>query len=71
MGEYDNLPTSIEYRESIAVDRPIQSEWSEPKYQCPKCDGAMLRNEMVVLATYPPKYLYQCNKCGYQEYHWA
>lgn len=62
-----NLPTAKEYREAAQKD-PLQ--WSEPKYQCPKCGGGMRRNEMVVLTSYPPQYEYQCDKCGYIEYQY-
>ena len=60
-----NLPIAKEYREAAI---PFTSQWSEPKYQCPKCGGEMCRNEMVVLTSYPPQYEYQCDKCGYVEY---
>ena len=63
----NNLPTAKEYREA-AQNSPLQ--WSEPKYQCPKCGGGMCRNEMVVLTSYPPQYEYQCDKCGYVEYQY-
>lgn len=65
-----DLPTAEEYRESINVTFGFPSEWSEPKYQCPKCGGGMCRNEMLVLASYPPKYKYKCNKCGHVEYQY-
>ena len=62
-----NLPTAKEYREAVL---PFTSQWSEPKYQCPKCGGGMRRNEMVVLTSYPAQYEYQCDKCGYVEYQY-
>lgn len=62
-----NLPTAKEYREAAL---PFTSQWSEPKYQCPKCGGGMRRNEMVVLTSYPAQYEYQCDKCGYVEYQY-
>ena len=62
-----NLPTAKEYREAAI---PFTSQWSEPKYQCPKCNGGMRRNEMVVLTSYPAQYEYQCDKCGYIEYQY-
>lgn len=66
---YPNLPTSEEYKESMeSMFKYDFSEWSEPKYQCSKCGGGMCRNEMVVCASYPPKYKYRCNKCGNVEY---
>lgn len=63
------LPTSEEYKESMeSMFKYDFSEWSEPKYQCSECGGGMCRNEMVVCASYPPKYKYRCNKCGNVEY---
>lgn len=66
-----NLPTKEEY-EAIASRRFnfTQRNWSEPKYQCPECGGGMCRNEMVVLASYPAQYEYQCDKCGHVEYQY-
>ena len=61
------LPTAKEYREAAIQ---FTSQWSEPKYQCPKCSGGMRRNEMVVLTFYPPQYEYKCDKCGYIEYQY-
>ena len=66
---YPNLPTSEEYKESMEnIFKYYFAEWSEPKYQCSECGGGMCRNEMVVCASYPPKYEYRCNKCGHVEY---
>ena len=62
-----NLPTAKEYREATLQ---FSSQWSEPKYQCPKCGGGMCKNEMVVLTSYPAQYEYQCDKCGYIEYQY-
>lgn len=44
------------------------SEWSEPKYSCPKCGENMRKNMRKVLASLPPKYEYQCDKCGHVDY---
>ena len=66
-----NLPTAKEYREAAEKTAfQFTAQWSEPKYQCPKCGGGMCRNEMVVLTSYPPKYEYQCDKCGYVDYQY-
>ena len=65
--QYDNLPTAEEYKSSH--DKPISMlEYSEPKYRCSKCDGAMCKNEMYALMTYPVQFEYKCNKCGRVEY---
>lgn len=69
MINYSNLPTAEEYRASITMPE-IMNKYSEPKYQCPKCGGGMCRNEMVVLTSYPAKYEYSCNKCGYVDYQY-
>lgn len=64
-----NLPTAEEYREAAQKSAfQFTSQWFEPMYQCPKCDGGMCKNLMVILTTYPPKYEYQCDKCGHKEY---
>lgn len=39
------------------------SRYSEPKYQC-ECGGNMRKRLDIVLASYPPKYNYECDKCG-------
>ena len=63
------LPTAKEYRDMAnALTFQLTTQWSEPKYQCPKCGGGMRRNEMVVLTTYPAMYEYQCDKCGHVDY---
>ena len=69
----EDLPNSKEYRESIenTFRYSIYNGWSEPKYQCPKCDGGMCRNEIIVLAGYPETYEYRCNKCGHVEYQYG
>lgn len=64
-----NLPTEEEYRK-FAEGTLQQKEWSEPKYICPECGGGMCRNEMYEFASYPPKYQYQCNKCGHIDYQY-
>ena len=66
-----SLPTSKEYTEAVnKVAFQFTCQWSEPKYQCPKCDGGMCKNQMKVLTSYPAKYEYQCNKCGHIEYQY-
>lgn len=65
-----SLPTEEEYRK-FAEGIMKQKEWSEPKYICPECGGGMCRNETYVLASYPPQYQYQCNKCGHIDYQYV
>lgn len=65
------LPTAGEYSEAAQKSAfQFTSQWSEPKYQCPNCGGGMCKNMMVVLTSYPPKYEYQCDKCGYIDYQY-
>ena len=65
------LPTAKEYSEAAEkVAFQFTAQWSEPKYQCPKCDGGMRKNMMVVLTSYPAKYEYQCDKCGHIDYQY-
>lgn len=66
-----DLPTADEYRKSIGVPYDYQHEWSEPKYVCPKCGGGMCKNKTMVLASNPPQYKYQCNRCGHVEYQFG
>ena len=64
-----HLPTAEEYKEAGRLfASQLTRQWSEPKYQCPKCGGGMCKNLMVVLTTYPSQYEYQCDKCGYIDY---
>lgn len=72
MSECSNkdLPTKEEFFESELIENLIPDMWSEPKYQCPECeDGSMRKNLFKVLTSYPPKYEYQCDKCGHTEFH--
>lgn len=62
----NSLPSAKEYRE-MANQIDFSARWSEPKYQCPKCNGGMRRDETIVLSSFPPQYMYECNKCGYRE----
>lgn len=66
-----NLPSAEEYRK-IVNEAALQftAQWSEPKYQCPKCGGGMCKNLMVVLTSYPAQYEYQCDKCGHIDYQY-
>ena len=67
-----NLPTAEEYREMVTdlAFQLAQQKWSEPKYQCPKCDGGMCRDNMNILTSLPPQYKYKCNKCGHVEFQY-
>ena len=46
-----------------------EDKWKPLKrvgYVCPKCgQGTMKLDEGIVLASNPPQYRYQCDKCGY------
>ena len=65
------LPTAKEYREaSQKAAFQFTGQWSDPKYQCPKCGGGMCRNETITLTSYPAQYMYQCDKCGHKEYQY-
>lgn len=66
-----HLPSAKEYREAAEkVAFQFTAQWSEPKYQCPKCGGGMCKNLMVVLTSYPAQYEYQCDKCGHIDYQY-
>lgn len=60
------LPTKEEFKATIKSEP--KPEYSEPKYECEKCGGGMCKNNRIVLTSYPPKYLYKCNKCGHVDY---
>ena len=63
------LPTKTEYEISLGkANCFITKEWSEPKYKCDICGGNMRRNEQMMCACNPPKYIYECDKCGHQDY---
>lgn len=63
MHDYSKLPTIDEY----SAGATTFSEWSEPKYKCPKCGGGMCKNQYIVLTTYPVQFTYRCDQCGYIE----
>lgn len=60
------LPAREEYKSAIAYEP--NPEYSEPMYQCEQCGGGMCKNNHIVLTSYPPMYLYKCNKCGHVDY---
>lgn len=62
----NRLPTAKEYCE-MANQINFSARWSEPKYQCPKCNGGMRRDKTIVLNSFPVQYMYECDKCGYRE----
>lgn len=66
-----DLPSAEEYQKSLK-QFIFNEAWSEPKYLCPKCgEGGMRRREDIVLASYPPQRLYECDKCGHTEYQFG
>lgn len=69
--DYKKLPTAEEYLASISIETVTMKEWSEPRYQCPKCDGGMCKDLMRVCTSLPPRYMYKCNKCGHVEYQFG
>ena len=68
----DALPSKEDYLESNKRTYTDFSEWSEPKYKCPKCEnGGMRKNLTVILTSLPCQYVYKCNECGYTEHHFV
>lgn len=73
--ETKELPSAEDYqkqdRDYTQSYWELQSrKWSEPKYRCPVCnEGGMRRDETVVLASNPPSYRYECDKCHHITYH--
>lgn len=44
-------------------------QYSEPKYECPRCQhGKMRKNLSMVLCSSPPMYQYECDSCGYVDF---
>ena len=63
------LPTAEEYKENVMKTvTQFSGEWSQPKYQCPKCGGGMCKNLYITLTTVPAQYEYRCQDCGNVEY---
>lgn len=58
------------------ADKDAQKAWSELRKQitnkepfiCPKCGKKLHERSDLILTSYPPKRMYECN-CGYVEYH--
>lgn len=46
----------------------FNQQWSAVKFDCPKCGGGMRKDLTVVLTSYPPRYIYQCDKCKHIEH---
>lgn len=66
-----DLPSAEEYRDMAEKSAfYFQEQWSEPKYRCPKCGGGMRKDLTKVLTSLPPKYEYECDKCGHVEYQY-
>lgn len=62
--------TKEEYITQNQAERYFFTEqYSEPKYDCPKCEnGHMRKNLMMVLTSYPPMFQYECDTCGHVDY---
>ena len=67
------LPSQEDYynrRDRLAIVGEASNEWSEPLFVCPKCENSgVRRKEDYVLASFPPRYIYRCDKCGWQDTH--
>lgn len=59
------LMTKEQYKNTIT--RNISSLKSEPLYQCEKCGGDVRQDSSICYTSYPPKYRYVCDDCGYEE----
>lgn len=60
--EYEDVANKIAFQ--------FTNQWSEPKYQCPMCNGEMRKNLNIALLTYPVQYTYRCDRCGYIEHQY-
>ena len=67
--ENSNLPSHDDYfrkkMDNWSYSGGIMSNYSEPCFKCPKCGGNVRRNLTMTLASYPPQYRYDCDKCEY------
>ena len=65
----DNAMSEYAFPEAKESREKSEDEWKPLKrvgYVCPKCgQGTMKLDEGIVLASNPPQYRYQCDKCGY------
>ena len=65
----DNAISEYVFPEENESRGKSEDEWKPLKrvgYVCPKCgQGTMKLDEGIVLASNPPQYQYQCDKCGY------
>lgn len=57
-----------EYRHRIVNGSDVSHEWSDPVYLCTLCGGTVRKNADYALLTYPPQFLYRCDRCGHREY---
>ena len=67
-----SMPSKDEYflqRDRLSLVHEATNEWSEPLFICGSCGGRIRRSEDYVLASYSPRYLYRCDKCGWQDTH--
>ena len=67
-----SIPSKKEYfrrRELLALIHEATNEWSEPLFVCTACGGGARRKEDYVSDSYPPYFVYRCDKCGWQDIH--
>lgn len=74
LGNLDENITNVDFTKLF--DNKKSDDYIPPKHvtdynpdKCPHCiNGNMVKITNVVLTTNPPKYVYECNICGYYEY---
>lgn len=49
-------------------DNLFTKKYSEPKYECPRCGGNVRKNLLIILASNPPMFQYECDNCDYIDY---
>ena len=67
---FSYLPNKEDYfleRQRIAIGSSENKEWSEPLFFCPQCGGTVRRNEAQIFMSNPPRYLYACDNCEWQD----
>lgn len=66
------LPSKEDYfnsRVRLAIGYGAGKEWSEPLFKCPFCGGNVRRKEDYLMTSFPPVFIYRCDRCKDQDIH--
>lgn len=53
------------WEEFKGLEIVFPTDYEQTDIECPKCNEHLRRYTGMVIATYPPKYRYDCPKCGW------